>query len=182
MSGLIRYFSKMSGQSKPPPRATLPEVFWSWVGGFLGISAIGWIQMEWMSPTDGMMLIGSFGATAILVYGVPSSPLAQPRNVMGGHLISALIGVLSLQFIPGNLLIAAALAVSLALAAMHLTRTVHPPGGATALIAVIGGPKIHALGYLYALIPAGLGALIMVLVALLVNNIPQHRRYPEYWL
>ncbi len=65
---------------------------------------------------------------------------------------------------------------------MHATKTLHPPGGATALIAVIGSGKIHALGYLYALIPAGLGAVIMLAVALIVNNIPRSRRYPEFWL
>jgi CBS-domain-containing membrane protein len=64
---------------------------------------------------------------------------------------------------------------------MHLTKTLHPPGGATALIAVIGSEKIYALGYLYAIFPAGAGACIMLVVALLVNNIPKTRRYPEFW-
>jgi CBS-domain-containing membrane protein len=65
---------------------------------------------------------------------------------------------------------------------MHATKTLHPPGGATALIAVIGSNKIHALGYLYALVPVGLGAFVMLVVALLVNNIPKTRKYPEFWL
>ena len=77
---------------------------------------------------------------------------------------------------------AAAFAVSTAIAAMHMTRTLHPPGGATALIAVIGGDSVHQLGYIYALVPAGLGALVLLVVALLVNNIPANRRYPEFWL
>ncbi len=64
---------------------------------------------------------------------------------------------------------------------MHLTKTLHPPGGATALIAVIGGDAVHQLGYLYVLVPAGLGAVVMLIIALLVNNIPQNRRYPEFW-
>ena len=64
---------------------------------------------------------------------------------------------------------------------MHATKTLHPPGGATALIAVIGGPKIHHLGYLYALFPVAAGAVIMLIVALVVNNIPPSRRYPEFW-
>jgi CBS-domain-containing membrane protein len=64
---------------------------------------------------------------------------------------------------------------------MLVTRTVHPPGGATALLAVIGGPKLHALGYLYVLVPAGAGACLLLLVALVVNNLARHRRYPEYW-
>ena len=127
------------------------------------------------------MLIGSFGASAILLYGVPTSPLAQPRNLLGGHVISALIGVLCVTLMPDPLWLSAALAVSVSLAVMHLTRTVHPPGGASALIAVIGGPKIHALGFLYALVPVGLGALIMLAVALLTNNLAKARRYPVFW-
>jgi CBS-domain-containing membrane protein len=77
--------------------------------------------------------------------------------------------------------IAGALAVSVAIAAMNATKTLHPPGGATALIAVIGSEKIHALGYLYAIIPAALGAFLMLIVALVVNNIPKGRRYPVFW-
>ncbi len=65
---------------------------------------------------------------------------------------------------------------------MHATKTLHPPGGATALIAVIGSPKIHALGYLYVLVPVGAGAVVMLVVALLVNNISPNRRYPEFWV
>jgi len=159
----------------------MSEVFWSWLGGFLGISAVGGMQMSWVSPSEGTMLIGSFGASAILLYGVPTSPLAQPRNLLGGHVISALIGVLCVTLMPDPLWLSAALAVSVSLAVMHLTRTVHPPGGASALIAVIGGPKIHALGFLYALAPVGLGALIMLAVALLTNNLAKARRYPVFW-
>lgn len=64
---------------------------------------------------------------------------------------------------------------------MHLTSTLHPPGGATALIAVIGGESVHKLGYLYVVMPAALGAGVMLVVALIVNNIPKTRKYPEFW-
>jgi CBS-domain-containing membrane protein len=80
-----------------------------------------------------------------------------------------------------NLWLAGSLAVATAIAVMHATKTLHPPGGATALIAVIGSQKIHDLGYLYAIIPAATGALIMLAVALLINNIPKNRRYPQFW-
>jgi CBS-domain-containing membrane protein len=80
-----------------------------------------------------------------------------------------------------NLWLAAALAVATSIAVMHATKTLHPPGGATALIAVISGPKVHHLGYLYALVPAGAGALIMLAVALLANNLAPQCRYPEFW-
>ena len=78
--------------------------------------------------------------------------------------------------------VAASVAVATAIAVMHATKTLHPPGGATALIAVIGSQKIHNLGYLYAIIPAGLDAVVMLAAALLINNIPKNRRYPEFWI
>jgi CBS-domain-containing membrane protein len=78
--------------------------------------------------------------------------------------------------------LAAGVAVATAIAVMHATRTLHPPGGATALIAVIGGQKIHNLGYLYVLMPVAAGTMILLVVALLVNNIPASRKYPEFWI
>ena len=128
------------------------------------------------------MIIGSFGASAVLIYGAIESPLAQPRNLIGGHFFSALIGVAAYQLFNSHMWLSAAVAVATAIAIMHATKTLHPPGGATALIAVVGSQKIHDLGYLYALMPAGLGAVIMMFVALLVNNIPKSRKYPVFWL
>ena len=95
--------------------------------------------------------------------------------------ISALVGVACYKLFGKTIRIAAALSVSLAIVAMLITKTLHPPGGATALIAVIGDKKIHDLGFLYAFIPAGAGALILLVVALLVNNLSKNRKYPEYW-
>jgi CBS-domain-containing membrane protein len=177
----MEYFRKMKGPTKCPPRIPPQEVIWSWVGAFLGISAVALIHKHLLADVDLALIIGSFGASAVLIYGAVSSPLAQPRNLLGGHLVSALIGVASFKLLGGDLWLAAAVAVATAIAAMHVTRTLHPPGGATALIAVIGSDRIHDLGFLYVLLPAGLGALIMLLVALLVNNIPATRRYPEFW-
>jgi CBS-domain-containing membrane protein len=148
----------------------------------LGIGACGWLSSRYFEPRDLSLLIGSFGASAVLVYGAIKSPLAQPRNLIGGHVISALVGVACWQVFGATLWIAAALAVSLAIVAMLATKTLHPPGGATALIAVIGGDKVHALGFLYAIIPAGAGALVLLIVALLVNNLNRNRKYPEYWV
>ncbi|NTU60026.1 MAG: HPP family protein [Deltaproteobacteria bacterium] len=159
----------------------LGEIAWSWLGAFLGIAAVALLQAAWFEGSDRVMLIASFGASAVLVYGAVRSPLAQPRNVLGGHVLSALVGVLAFRTLGGLPWLAGAVAVATAIAVMLATRTLHPPGGATALIAVIGGDKIHRLGFAYALVPAAAGALVMLAVALVVNNLPASRRYPEYW-
>lgn len=177
----MRYFDKMRGSTRSPPRVRPVEVFWGWVGAFLGIGLVGYVDQHFFAGRDAIFVIGSFGASAVLVYGAVRSPLAQPRNVLGGHLVSAVVGVASYQALHAWPWLAAAAAVATAIAAMHLTRTLHPPGGATALIAVIGGPKIHSLGYLYALVPAGLGAILLLAVGLLVNNLASERSYPEFW-
>lgn len=176
------YFKKMVGTTKSPPGVSLSEITWSWVGAFLGIALVALSHYRLLGEgSDLTMIIGSFGASAVLIYGAVKSPLAQPRNLMGGHVLSALIGVTCYNLFHDQMWLASALAVATAIAVMHATRTLHPPGGATALIAVIGSEDIHSLGYLYAVVPAGLGAVIMLIVALAINNIPRSRRYPEFW-
>ena len=178
----MEYFRKMKGTTKSPPGVSFSEIVWSWIGAFFGISAVAYINYNLFEDTDWVMIIGSFGASAVLIYGAIRSPLAQPRNLIGGHIISAIIGVTMYNLLHSHMWLSAAMAVSTAIAVMHVTKTLHPPGGATALIAVIGSQKIHHLGYLYAVIPAGLGAVIMLSVAVLINNIPKSRRYPEFWI
>jgi CBS-domain-containing membrane protein len=171
----------MRGQGNSPARASLCDMIWSLIGSFLGIAAVALLNYKILAESDALLLIGSFGASAVLIFGAVSGPLSQPRNLLGGHLISALVGVTMLQLFTDTLWLAAALAVSVSIFLMHLTRTLHPPGGATALIAVIGSSKIHALGYMYALIPVTSGAIIMLFVALIINNIPSKRQYPKFW-
>lgn len=176
------YIKKMRGTTKGgPPRVSNSEIFWSWVGAFIGIGACGAVTEYFFSGRDLTLIIGSFGASAVLAYGAVRSPLAQPRNLVGGHIVSAIIGVLTFKLLHQYPWAAEAVAVATAIAVMHATRTLHPPGGATALIAVIGSHKIHEIGFLYVLIPATLGPLVLLLVALVVNNIPSTRRYPEIW-
>ncbi len=171
----------MRGTGNGPPRVAVSEIFWSWLGSFLGIGLVGSLHYFLLAPNDLALIIGSFGASAVLIYGAIGSPLAQPRNLLGGHLLSAVVGVAVFQLLQPHLWLAAALAVSLAIALMQATNTLHPPGGATALIAVIGSDQLHDLGFLYVWMPVGLGALLMLAVALLVNNISRRRRYPLYW-
>ncbi len=173
----------MKGGKRCPPRAPVSEMIWSVIGGFSGIAAVYFIgHIQGLQLEQNLFLVGSFGASAVLLYGIPLSPFAQPRNLIGGHMLSAIIGVSFYLLLPGQMLLAASFAVGIAIGLMHLTRTLHPPGGATALIAVIGGNTVHQLGYLYVIAPIGLGALIMLIVALLVNNLSNGRHYPEYWL
>lgn len=178
----MSWLGKMRGTTRSPPRVGIREVAWSWAGAFAGIGLLGLVEQGLLDGTGRALLLGSFGATAVLVYGAARSPLAQPRNVVGGHVLSALVGVASFQLLRPWPALAAAAAVATAIALMHLTRTLHPPGGATALIAVIGGPKVHALGFGYALVPVGLGAVLLVAVGLAVNNLAAGRRYPEFWV
>ncbi|NOR25023.1 MAG: HPP family protein [Desulforhopalus sp.] len=177
----MKYLQKMKGGGQSPPKVALVEVFWSWIGSFLGIAAVSLIHYKMLEQTGLMMILGSFGASAVLIYGAIRSPLAQPRNLLGGHILSAVIGVTAFQWLGGQLWLAVAVAVSVSIALMHLTKTLHPPGGATALIAVIGGESVHNLGYLYVVTPVALGASVMLLVAIIVNNIPKNRKYPEFW-
>ncbi|MGG8496505.1 HPP family protein [Tenacibaculum sp. TC6] len=154
------------------------ESFWSFIGAFFGIEIIAFIQSHYLPDLENIFLIGSFGASCVLIYGAIQSPLAQPRNLIGGHVLSAIIGVTVYHLIPHIIWIAAPLAVACSIVVMQYTKTLHPPGGATALIAIIGTEKIKSLGYMYVLSPVLTGTLILFVVALLFNNMTPSRCYP----
>lgn len=154
------------------------EHFWSFIGSFFGIGIIAYLQSQTLETSDLVFLIGSFGASSVLVYGVIQSPLAQPRNLVGGHLVSAMIGVTIQKLIPDILWISAPLAVSLSIVLMQITKTLHPPGGATALIAVTGSATIKKMGYFYVISPVLSGVLILLFVAIIFNNMTRNRIYP----
>lgn len=154
------------------------EHCWSFGGAFTGIGLIAFFQSFLLARQENIFLIGSFGASSVLVYGAIQSPLAQPRNLVGGHVISAVIGVTVQQFLPDIIWLTAPLAVALSIVAMQVTKTLHPPGGATALIAIIGAPKVTSLGYWFVLSPVLSGAIILLLVAMIFNNITSYRKYP----
>jgi CBS domain-containing membrane protein len=180
-----QYFQRMRGGEKSPPRKPLSKIGWSWLGAFAGVYAISLLnRLLNLNGDDSLFLIGSFGASAVLIYGAPMAEFSQPRNLVLGHIVSAAVGVAVCKIVPGNVPLSGALAVSIAIVAMHLTRSLHPPGGATALIAVIGGSKIHGLGYWYLLSPVLTGVIIMLAVAVLVNNLSANpkRHYPKYWI
>lgn len=154
------------------------EHFWSFVGAFVGVGIIAFIQSYHLPSLENIFLIGSFGASSVLIYGAIQSPLAQPRNLIGGHVVSAVVGVIVAKLLPDVIWLTAPLAVASSIVLMQITKTLHPPGGATALIAVTGGTKVASLGFWYVLSPVLSGALILFAVALIFNNITSNRHYP----
>lgn len=156
------------------------EHFWAFLGSFIGIGIIAYLQSKTLPHSDVVYLIGSFGASSVLVYGVIQSPLAQPRNLVGGHVLSAIVGVTIAKFVPDIFWLTATLSVSISIVLMQLTKTLHPPGGATALIAVTGSAEIKNLGYWYVIMPVLSGVMILLVVALIFNNMTPDRYYPNH--
>ena len=149
----------------------------SGLGGFVGILLILIITRQFVEIGDAGLIVASMGASAVLMFAVPHGPLSQPWALSCGHLVSAVIGVSCYLLIP-NLFVAAASAVGLAITAMYYLRCIHPPGGATALTAVVAGSSVHALGYMYLLTPVLINVVIIFAVAIIFNFIFPWRRYP----
>lgn len=152
------------------------EALWSGLGGCVAMATIVFVSRSFVGDGAGL-LVASMGASAVLLFAVPHGALSQPWAVLMGHVCSAVVGVLCAALVPEPLL-AAALAVGSAIGLMQLLRCVHPPGGATALSAVVGGPAVQALGFQYVLTPVLLNALIILAVACAFHAFPLGRRYP----
>lgn len=152
----------------------------SMVGGFLSILIILAVSQYALRLSGASMLITSMGASAVLLFAVPHGQLSQPWPVIGSHLLCATLGVTCARFI-GTGAFAAACAVGLAIGVMHQLKCIHPPGGATALAAVLGGPAVHALGYSFVLFPVLVNALAIVTVAIGFNYAFAWRRYPAHF-
>ena len=147
------------------------------IGCFLGILVVTLLSSAFVSGYGLPVLIASMGASSILVFAVPHGPFSQPWSVIGGQIVSALTGITCLMLIPDPLL-AGSIAVAMAGYLMYQLRCLHPPGGATALAAVLGGAEISHLGYQYALTPVALDALVLITMGLILNNILPGRSYP----
>ncbi len=151
----------------------------SMLGGLISILFLIFITERVLSLSGAMAVIASMGASAVLLFAVPHGQLSQPWPVLAGHVFSALIGVVCSKLIHGPEL-AAAFAVCLSIGAMHQFKCIHPPGGATALTAVLGGSAIHDLGYRFILYPVLLNCLLMIGIAVLFNVFFGWRRYPAF--
>ena len=150
----------------------------AWLGAFVGIGLLATVVTHF--PSLELLVIGSFGASAVLLYAAPRAPFSQPRNLIGGHLISAIVGVACFKYLPDYLIVQEGTAVATAIVLMMLTRTIHPPGGATALIAVIGSQQVHAMGWGY-VFAVMMGSVLLLMVALISNNLYRLGSYPERW-
>lgn len=167
------FCQKCLGQGKNT--AVIPPVKYiltSFIASFLGILAISYVALE----AQLFALFPPLGASAVLLYGAPSALFSQPRNLLGGHLIAALVGVI-IHRVLGINVVSIALAVSLAIVIMLTTKTTHPPAGATALLGVAASEG----SFLWPFIPVAISVLILLLVALIVNNLDNNRSYPEFW-
>ncbi len=151
----------------------------STLGGLLGILGI-FLSTYWLlDPAVTVAIVPSMGASAVLLFAAPHAPFSQPWNLVAGHVISAIIGVACWKWIP-DLTLAASVSVSAAIGAMLFARCIHPPGGATALAAVIGPEQLHQLGFAYVYEPILLNTLSILLVAIAFNGLFSWRRYPAY--
>jgi CBS domain-containing membrane protein len=131
-----------------------------------------------LALTDIPMIVAPIGASAVLVFAVPASPLAQPWPVVGGNILSTLVGVAAARIIPDTALAAGA-AVGGAILVMTLFRCLHPPGGAAALTAVIGSPAVHAAGYAFAFAPVGINSIALVSIGMFFHRMTGHS-YPHH--
>lgn len=165
-------FSKLRGDGAAlPPKPTVKAAALAWLGGFLAIAVIAGMAVS----LEAALVLGSFGASCVLVFGYPDVPFSQPRNVIGGHFLSSLIGLIFLTLC-GPHWWSVALAVGTAIAVMMLTRTVHPPAGSNPVIVYLAQPA-----WSFLLTPTLAGALLLVVVALIYNNVTREARYPKYW-
>uniref|UniRef100_A0A7S0VHV0 HPP transmembrane region domain-containing protein n=1 Tax=Hemiselmis tepida TaxID=464990 RepID=A0A7S0VHV0_9CRYP len=190
-SFLANFFNKMRGQKASAPRPNSAEFcLVTFVGCFTSLLALSAIdnalRPHIFSDEQMPLLVGSFGALATLVFAAPVVPLAQPRIVVGGHIISAIVGI-SMGYLTSDRdsailpqWVANALAPAVAITLMAATGMTHPPAGACTLI-YISNASIKSLGWLFILVPVITGSLVMLGIALFVNNLSKHRKYPLFW-
>ncbi|GEP07225.1 HPP family protein [Methylobacterium oxalidis] len=158
--------------------ATLRERLIACLGALAGITLTGLIcGLVFGQGPDIPLIVAPMGASAVLLFAVPASPLAQPWPIIGGNTISAFVGVLAARFIPDPV-VAIGVGVSLAIAAMSFTRCLHPPGGAAALTALIGGPAVTSAGFLFPLFPVCVNSVILVALGITFHKIAR-RNYPH---
>jgi len=165
----MSYFKKFKGQGEAlPTKSPMSEILFACFGGFISIAIIGYLTKSY----DNLLIMGSFGASCVLLFGFPKSPFSQPRNLILGHFLSTFIGLAFLHIL-GNEYLSMALALATTIAVMLATRTVHPPAGSNPLIVFLLGANWD-----YLIFPSLIGSVILVLVAIFYNNLRKNRAYP----
>ncbi|PCJ33158.1 MAG: HPP family protein [Gammaproteobacteria bacterium] len=168
----MSYFKKFKGLSAAvPPAPSLRQVGFIWLGAFLAATVLAYLAFISKQP----LILGSFGASIFILFILPDSPFAQPRNVIGGHIVSSLVGLTFLHFV-GPDWWSMALALATALSLMQLLKVPHPPAGSNPFIVFLA-----AANWEFLLMPTLVGAILLVIVALFYNNIPKDKTYPKYW-
>ncbi|MDE1474216.1 HPP family protein [Xenorhabdus bovienii] len=166
--------SKLRGGGGLPPKPDLVQLTKGLSGGFLGILLLSYLSQT----TEYPWLMAPFGATCAILFAAPTSPLAQPRNVIGGHLLTTAVGLVALYTL-GNSMIVMSLAVGIAIMLMQLFRVVHPPAGANPLVVLLAGQE--AVGFDFLLTPVLTGSLALVIIASFINNLGKESCWPLYW-
>lgn len=170
-SWIKNYFTKMKGGGNVLHRSNFADAFTGAFGSFISICTLLFLT----SITGAEWLMAPFAGSCILAFGAWNAPFSQPRNIIGGHLLTSTIGIATYSFF-GATILSISIAVSLSMFLMMMTKTVHPPAGANPLIILLNGYGWH---YLFA--PVFIGSIIIVIYAIIINNIRQNRNYPLYW-
>ncbi len=170
-----RIKTRLGGGGTLPAKPARQQLLSALLGSFLSILLLQWLS----NHTSNNWLIAPFGASCVLLFASPQSPFAQPRNVIGGHLVAAMTALFCIQLL-GHSALTMALAVSLSIVLMQVWRTVHPPAGATALLLTLTTPG--TVGYEFILTPVLSGSVALVLIATVCNNLSSAQNWPMYWL
>ncbi len=168
----MKYLDKFKGQSEvPPARPELKVILLSFFGALFAGAILGFVAFS----LEYAIIMGSFGASIFLVMAVPDSPFAQPRHVVFGHSLASLIGLICLHLL-GDFWWSMALALAITTLAMMVLKVSHPPAGSNPIAIFLITP-----GWDFLWLPTVLGAFVIVLIALLYNNLIPNRIYPKYW-
>ena len=157
--------------AKLPLKHSIRAILVAWLGGFLAISVITLLSNTFSTA----LVLGSFGASCVLMFGFPDVPFSQPRNVIGGHFLSSLIGLICLTLF-GATWWSVSIAVGTSIAMMMITRTTHPPAGSNPVIIYLIKPT-----WSFLLFPTLVGAIVLVVIAVIYNNLANEGKYPKYW-
>lgn len=168
---ITHYLSKMRGGERAPARTNFADALTGAFGGLVSIC----ILLLLTKYTDSSWLMASFGGSCVLAFVVWNAPLSQPRNIIGGHFVSSAIGLLVAQVLGTNIF-SISIAIGLTVFCMAFLGCIHPPAGANPIIIMIEGYK-----WSYLFMPVLLGAIIIVVLAILINNLRQSRKYPLFW-